>query len=226
MLFLLFRLISHCRLPMASCRRFIDIGANLTDKVFRGCYRGRSLHADDFDAILNRAFDIGSYSDACEAIKLSRTDERLFTTVGCHPTRCIEMDVDPSEYVQQMETLINDNQRKVVAVGECGLDYDREFYCPRDIQRKHFKFQLQLASRVRLPLFLHCRAAHEDLLSALKQVQAEAFHDQPIRGVVHTFDGTWSQAEQFLEMGLYLGVNGCSLKTEDQLAVRAIVLLY
>ncbi|TPP60187.1 Deoxyribonuclease TATDN1 [Fasciola gigantica] len=227
----LFYRLTFCHNPyMTNSRRFIDIGANLTDKVFRGLYRDRSRHPDDFDAVLTRAWCVGmdkiivtagSYSDACDAIDLCRTRERLYTTVGCHPTRCSEMNADPSHYAQQLKALILNNKEKVVAVGECGLDYDREHFCPRDVQRKQFDVQLQLASRVNLPLFLHCRAAYSDFIDALKRAQKEFFLDQPMCGVVHTFDGSWSHAKDLLQMGLFLGVNGCSLKTENQLSTAS-----
>lgn len=94
-----------------------------------------------------------------------------------------------------------------------------EHFCPRDVQRKQFDVQLRLASLVKLPLFLHCRAAQSDFIDALKRAQIESFRDQPMQGVVHTFDGSWMHAEQLIQMGLYLGINGCSLKTEDELSV-------
>ncbi|KAG5454143.1 TatD DNase [Clonorchis sinensis] len=214
---------------MVSVRKFIDIGANLTDKVFRGLYRGRQHHEDDFQIVLSRAFSAGidkiivttgSLSDAEDGLALTRTDERLYATAGCHPTRCQEFEPNPEQYLSNLRDLILRNRDKIVAVGECGLDYDREEFCPAAVQREHFAAQLRLASEVNLPLFLHCRAAHDDLAKILAMAKEVHFNGhRPLRGVVHTFDGTLSDAERILALGLYLGLNGCSLKTEENLQV-------
>jgi TatD DNase family protein len=62
--------------------------------------------------------------------------ERLFTTVGCHPTRCLEFDENPTTYLTELKKTIESGSKKVVAVGECGLDYDRIQFCSKDIQKK------------------------------------------------------------------------------------------
>ncbi|KAF8571745.1 hypothetical protein P879_00102 [Paragonimus westermani] len=213
---------------MSPNRKLIDIGANLTDKVFRGIYRGRQHHKDDFHIMLARAFSAGlekiiitggSLTDAQESVALSRTDSRLFTTAGCHPTRCTEFQSDPIQYLFGLKELIAHNPDKIVAVGECGLDYDREQFCPANVQREYFEVQLRLASEVNLPLFIHCRSAHQDLIELIQKARVTFFRERPLRGVVHTFDGTAEDAERLLKLGFYLGVNGCSLKTEDNLKV-------
>ena len=62
----------------------------------------------------------------------------LFATVGCHPTRCNEFSEDPDGYYNSLLQLIRDNRDEVVAVGECGLDYDRTKFCEKDVQRRYF----------------------------------------------------------------------------------------
>ncbi|KAH8878491.1 deoxyribonuclease TATDN1 [Schistosoma japonicum] len=208
-------------------KRLVDIGANLTDKVFTGVYHGVRQHKSDYQNVLYRARKCGvekiiitggSLTDSAEAISLCESDRNLFCTVGCHPTRCLEFVEDPENYLMRLKNLIL-TTNKVVAVGECGLDYDREEFCPKDIQKKYFDIQLKLASDVNLPLFLHCRAAHEDLLEMAKSAKEKYFQDKPLRGVVHSFDGTNKMAEYFTNMGLYIGINGCSLKNQDNLEV-------
>jgi len=102
-----------------------------------------------------------------------------------------------------------------VAFGEIGLDYDRLFLCPKDVQLKYFEAQLDLAVELQLPLFLHSRAAAGDF-EALLRPRLEKL---PRRGLVHSFTGTREEMQSLVELGLDIGVNGCSLKTEENLQV-------
>ncbi|KAK4883960.1 hypothetical protein RN001_000231 [Aquatica leii] len=203
--------------------KFVDIGANLTDTMYTGVYNGSKKHEQDVQYVLQRSWDnglnkviitAGNYEDSIKALDLSKTDGRLFTTVGCHPTRCLEFENDPNEYFQKLRKLIEDNKDKVVAIGECGLDYDRTQFCPIDIQKKFFKKQLLLSEEFSLPLFLHCRNAAKDLHEILSE------HSN-LKGVVHSFDGTVEEANWFIKLGYYIGLNGCSLKTPQNLETVA-----
>ncbi|XP_055531776.1 deoxyribonuclease TATDN1 [Wyeomyia smithii] len=202
--------------------KFIDIGANLTDTMFQGIYNGSSKHQPDLGNVLERSWaaglqkiivTCGSVSDYEPALQIVNQDERLFMTVGCHPTRCGEFEPNPEGYFLSLCRQIEDNCSKVVAIGECGLDYDRLNFCAKDLQKKYFEKQLNLACKYELPLFLHCRNAHEDFLEILSRNLDKV----PKRGVVHTFDGSAEDARKLIEMGFCIGINGCSLKTEDNL---------
>uniref|UniRef100_A0A336LMU6 Deoxyribonuclease TATDN1 n=1 Tax=Culicoides sonorensis TaxID=179676 RepID=A0A336LMU6_CULSO len=207
--------------------KFIDIGANLTDSMFQGIYNGSQKHPDDLNFVLERAWNIGveniivtvgSKSDLPRAKEIVELDLRLSMTIGIHPTRCNEfVDNGPEEFFQFLSDQIKESRAKVSAVGELGLDYDRLQFCDKETQKKFFERQLDLANEFGLPLFLHCRAAHDDLFEILSR------NKDKIRkgGVVHTFDGTLEQAQAFIDMGLYIGINGCSLKTEENLKVAA-----
>lgn len=73
------------------------------------------------------------------AYKICLISDRLYSTVGCHPTRCLEFEVDngtPVDYLEKLKDIIRSGNNKVVAIGECGLDYDRIQFCPKDIQKK------------------------------------------------------------------------------------------
>jgi TatD DNase family protein len=108
-----------------------------------------------------------------------------------------------------------------VAFGEIGLDYDRLFLSPKDQQLKYFEAQLDLAVEIGLPLFLHSRAASEDF----ERLLASRLPKLPKKGLVHSFTGTMEEMERKVALGLDVGVNGCSLKTEENLeVVKAIPL--
>jgi len=226
-------------MAMGCSGKFIDIGANLLDPVFSGTYHGTQRHESDFEAVLLRSSSVGCnriiltagmLSEATEAIELikSRSDNndtsnsdssevRLYSTVGVHPTRCDEFKVsDITAHIEKLHSLIVENPNVVVAVGELGLDYDRLNFCSKEQQMIGFKAQLELARRTSLPLFLHNRNCDRDLLEVLKQ-NREMWEKGG--GVVHSFDGSADLAREFIELGLYSGLNGCSLKTAENLEV-------
>ena len=159
--------------------RFIDIGANLTDRMYQGEYNGSSKHPADLSAVLSRAQEAGvekiivtggSLEESRQAVQLAEQHEQLVATVGCHPTRCDEFEADGGDaetYFNGLLTLAQANKGKVVAVGEIGLDYDRTKFCEVDVQQKYLVKQLELSEATKLPLFLHCRAAATDLLKIL-----------------------------------------------------------
>ncbi|RPD82351.1 Mg-dependent DNase [Lentinus tigrinus ALCF2SS1-7] len=220
--------------------RFIDIAVNLTDPVFRGLYHGKRKHDDDLEAMLERSraagvksmiITGGSLHESKEALELAQ-QLGLYATVGCHPTRSSQFDQFPSgpdRYLEELDKVIAANltgKGRVVAVGECGLDYDRTHFAPAEVQRRHFRTQLGLAKKYHLPLFLHSRAAHKDFVQILRE---EGFDKDGGRavgakgGVVHSFTGTPEEAIELMDMGFHIGVNGCSLKTPENLAtVKAV----
>ncbi|KAJ1870760.1 hypothetical protein LPJ55_004421 [Coemansia sp. RSA 990] len=207
--------------------KLIDIGANLTDPVFRGKYRGKQAHPDDLVHILARArasgivgmmVTGGNLKESAEAIRLSREyPGQLFATVGCHPTRTSEVDRHSNgatAYFTELRQLIDANRDVVVAVGECGLDYDRLHFSGKDVQNKYFERQFELAEATGLPMFLHDRNTGGDFVRIVRENRSRFSN-----GVVHSFTGTVEEARALLDLGLYIGINGCSLKTEENLAV-------
>ncbi|KAF9584217.1 TatD DNase [Lunasporangiospora selenospora] len=212
--------------------RFIDIGINLTDAMFRGIYHGKRAHVDDLKEVLLRAqragvcrmiVTSGNLDDCKTALELVKDDDSLYTTVGCHPTRCSEFEAfadGPEGYFNALKAFLNDPlaKKKVVAIGECGLDYDRLHFCPVETQLKYFERQFDLAESSGLPMFLHNRNTGEDFTRIVKKHRSRFSH-----GVVHSFTGTLDELKECLDLDLFIGINGCSLKTEDNLKVAAKV---
>ncbi|KAG0047291.1 TatD DNase [Gryganskiella cystojenkinii] len=227
---LLIQRTSRTRLTMAP--RLIDIGINLTDPMFRGNYHGKQAHPDDLDQVLVRAkragvermiVTAGNLNDCKAALDLVKGHDDLFMTVGCHPTRCSEFEKHeggPEGYFSALKEMFENPSAKgkIVAVGECGLDYDRLHFCPKETQLKYFERQFDLAETTQLPMFLHDRNTGSDF-GALISKNRSRFTN----GVVHSFTGTLEELQHYLDMGLYIGINGCSLKTEDNLKAAASV---
>ncbi|KAJ1729513.1 hypothetical protein LPJ61_003484 [Coemansia biformis] len=206
--------------------KIIDIGANLTDPVFRGRYRGAQAHTDDMAHILARARTAGvvgmmvtggSLAESAAAVELCREDAGLFATVGCHPTRSGEPDKHPAGadgYFSGLRALIDGNRGRVVAVGECGLDYDRLQFADKAAQERVFMRHFELAEATGLPMFLHNRNTDGDFVRLVRENRHRF-----AGGVVHSFTGSADEARELLALGLFIGINGCSLKTEENLAV-------
>ncbi|KAJ7551825.1 hypothetical protein O6H91_06G030500 [Diphasiastrum complanatum] len=167
---------------MAQRIKLIDIGANLSDGMFRGVYHGKQYHVADLGAVLARAWDAGvnriivtggSLQESKEALEIAETDGRLFCTVGVHPTRCHEFEKsgDEDKHLQALLELAREGaaKGKIVAIGECGLDYDRLQFCPAETQRRYFEKQFHLAEVTGLPMFLHMRAASNDFLDIMER---------------------------------------------------------
>jgi len=210
-----------------STMKFIDIGANLTDTMYQGDYNGSNKHPPDINAVLSRARAAGlvkmmvtggNLEESKKALELAKDHADLYVTVGVHPTRCTEFEKEegggPEAYFNNLLELIKNNEGKVVAVGEFGLDYDRTQFCEKEVQIKYFVKQLDLCEATGLPLFLHCRNSAEDLVKVLAGNK-----ERLAGGVVHSFDGTEEERDKILELGFYIGINGCSLKTEENLKV-------
>ena len=133
----------------------------------------------------------------------SKYPETLFSTAGVHPHDAKTCDNDT---LRELERL-SENEC-VVAIGECGLDYNRNF-SPQPVQREWFEAQVELAEKLNMPLFLHEREAHEDLYKILQR------HDSVIeKSVVHCFTGTKQEAQNYIDLGCFIGVTGwiCDMK--------------
>lgn len=113
-----------------------------------------------------------------------------------------------------MENLIGKYKNKLVAIGECGLDYDRLNYSSKEEQLETFPVHFDLAEKYGLPLYLHNRNTAGDFCDLVRKNR-----DKFGEGVVHSFTDGIEELKDCLDLGLYIGVNGCSLKTEENIKV-------
>lgn len=121
----------------------------------------------------------------------------LYGAVGVHPEECAPLNQDKISYIRDMA-----KKEKVVAIGEIGLDYYWD-EPERDIQKKWFEAQIELAREVKLPMIIHSRDAAKDTLEIMK-----AHKSEEIGGVIHCFSYGKEMAKEYLNMGFYLGVGG------------------
>ncbi|WP_345990614.1 TatD family hydrolase [Chryseobacterium sp. Chry.R1] len=176
---------------------YIDIGINLINKQFY----------NEQDEVINRALDNGvdymiltgtSVRGSKESADIAQDyPDILFSTAGIHPH-------DAKSFNEQSIGELRDllKQDHVVSVGECGLDFDRDF-SPRPLQEKCYRAQLELAIQINKPLFLHERSAFKRFTEI-----TEDYLSQLPEAVVHCFTGTLEEAKSYLDKGFYLGFTG------------------
>jgi len=175
----------------------IDIGVNLAHDSFdadRAHVMERARNAGVVQMVVT-----GSSIEATQkAIALARQNPGvLFATAGVHPHHAA--DLTDAAFAELADLA---RQPEVVAAGECGLDYFRDF-SPRDLQRKAFARQLQLAVRLRKPVFLHQRDAHDDFISILREHRKDL-----AAGVAHCFTAGEKERDAYLELGMCIGITG------------------
>ncbi len=175
----------------------IDIGVNLAGNQFRG----------DLDEVVARARSAGvgtmivtgtDLEVSARAVELAQEFPGLHATGGVHPHQASELS---EARLDELRLLVRSGA--VVALGECGLDFNRNYSTPAE-QRRAFEAQLELAAEQGLPVFLHERDAHDELLRML----TDAWSSLTRGAVVHCFTGGPAEAEAYLELGAHLGITG------------------
>lgn len=176
---------------------YIDIGVNLTGSSFK----------NDLTDVIQRAKSAGVGSmivtgtdvdHSRAAIELCQQyPGALYATAGVHPHHADDYTNETTQYLRDLS-----QSEPVVAIGECGLDFNRNFSTP-DHQRRAFESQLELAIETKLPVFLHQRDAHEDFISMLVNCKSQLQY-----AVAHCFTGGPDEVGEYLELGMYIGVTG------------------
>ena len=173
--------------------KWMDTHAHLDDKAFD---KDRAAVISRCAALSLGIVTIGSsVTSSCAAVRLAGRHRGIWATVGIHPHNASSLD---EAALRELERLAKDE--RVVGIGEIGLDYYRDL-SPRPCQRDAFRAQLALAVRLDLPVCIHNRESTDDMLSILRDAET-------IRGVVHSFLGDGELANEFLGLGLHLGIGG------------------
>ena len=167
---------------------------------------------ENVPAVLDRAAAAGvrrfvtigtNPADNAAALALARDHPPVFAALGIHPHHAAEV---PPDFAIALENALR-AASKVVAVGECGLDYHYDF-SPRPLQKQVFIAQLDLARRLRLPVVLHVREAHADALAILRDFLAPIADHPALSVAVHCFTGTPAECQSWLAVGACIGVTG------------------
>lgn len=208
----------------------IDTHSHLNFEVFK----------KDFDEVAKRAAENGvycinvgsNYKTSRQAVEIAEKYNGMYAAVGLHPVYAsaefqkIKTDPDEGNFLIKEQEFNKEKYKelaesnKVVAIGEIGLDY---YYRPKtkikmgqfkEAQKKVFIQQLELAKELNLPVILHCRMAHADILDILKSKTGK------LQGVIHCFTGTIEEMREYLGLGFYIGFNGIIFKLNLDEAIK------
>jgi TatD DNase family protein len=174
-----------------------DTHAHLNDEKFN----------DDREETIARAREngvsyicnIGYNRETIEtSLELTRTYDFIYTAIGWHPQDAKTLTDEDLAWIEKLAS----EEDKVVAIGEIGLDYYWDT-SPKDIQQDVFRKQIRLARKLKLPIIIHDRDAHQDILDILREEKAEE-----VGGIMHCFSGSPEMARQCIDMNFYISLGG------------------
>lgn len=170
-----------------------DSHAHLNFKDFQGDYK--EIIQDCFDREI-KVINVGSNLETSKrAVEIANEyDKGVYAVAGIHPLYADE------EEVEEVKSVAKD--KKVVAIGEIGLDKKKKKTFEK--QKQSFISQLKIAKELNLPVVIHSRKAHQEVLSVLE--------DFSVKGVIHCFTGNMTSLKRYLDLGFYVGFNGIIFK--------------
>lgn len=176
---------------------FIDSHAHLDDPRFDQDRESiiESLREDGIDMVINIGADKES---SLSTLELAKKYDHIYAVAGVHPHSASELEEDGLDWLREIA-----KEDKIVAIGEIGLDfyYDNS---PRDIQRKWFKAQIQLAKELGLPVVIHTRDAAKETYDILKETAA----DGKLKVLMHCYSGSAEMAMDYAKLGFYIALGG------------------
>jgi TatD DNase family protein len=185
---------------------FFDTHTHLLDERFDET-RGQIIadfERDGVDFVIECSTDA---KDIGQSVRLAETNQKVYAAVGIHPHTAGDYSPRVKEEIIKLA-----KSKKVVAIGEIGLDFHYDF-CPRDVQQKTFAAQIELAKSLNLPIVVHSREASEATYDMLCDCGA--------RGELHCFSGSAEMAERYLAKGFYIAFGGSLTFKNAAKVVRA-----
>lgn len=175
----------------------VDTHTHLNDGKFAG--QEAEVVARAREAGVTRLINMGdTMKSSAKAVELAAQYEGVYAGVGIHPEEIYELTQADDDQLAAWA-----REKRVAAIGEIGLDYYWEKdEAKRELQRRMFIHQLDLARQLHLPVCIHDREAHGDTLAILKK------EGKGIRGVLHCFSGSWEMAQEIYKLGWFIGVDG------------------
>jgi TatD DNase family protein len=162
--------------------------------------------AEDRDEAIARAVEAGVtriVNIGCDresiptCLELADKYDFVYAAIGWHPVDAIDMQPGDLEWIEELS-----KHEKVVAIGEIGLDYHWD-KSPKDVQDRVFREQIRLARKLGMPIVIHDREAHADILKVLKEERAAE-----VGGIMHCYSGSWETAKQCLDLNFYISFGG------------------
>lgn len=172
------------------------------------CHLDMEAFADDLGAVLERArqhniaavVTIGTDLDSSrKAVELAQLHPEIWASAGIHPH---DLPAVTDTTYSELHQFIESHRRWIVGFGEIGLDYAKK-RCEPELQRKHFRIQLEMAKNLKLPVIIHDREAHKDTLRLLNECGPF-----PCGGVMHCFSGDYSFAQTIIDLGFFISIPG------------------
>ena len=183
--------------------KYFDSHAHYYDERFEKEYDGGAdeligaLLSSDVEGLVN----VGTSPATCaQAVEQARRYKNMYTALGIHPSDAQELHISLDRALAYVEGLIKNPESKCVALGEIGLDY---YWQPvdRELQMQYFEAQMKLAEMLDMPVVIHDRDAHEDVLSVIKKYKN-------VRGVLHSFSGSAEMAKEVIRCGYIISFSG------------------
>ncbi|MBQ8690005.1 MAG: TatD family hydrolase [Clostridia bacterium] len=183
--------------------KYFDSHAHYYDERFKEEYNGSvddligALLSSDVSYIVN----VGTSPDTCRAaISQAKRYKNMYTALGIHPSDAQRIDTGMDVALADIESLIKDGDNKCVALGEIGLDYHYPD-TDRKLQHKYFDAQMTLAREFDIPVVIHDRDSHLDIIEVIKRHPG-------VRGVLHSFSGSVEMAREIVELGYMISFSG------------------